>query len=114
MPSILLELNNRMDRDPFYERCCVTGRRPVQRHHNLNHARNSINEYFCILPVHKSVHDIEKRPDIKSRLDWIMLNRATVEQLHRYSQVIDWVARRKALNKVFGRFDPEQPRYIVI
>jgi hypothetical protein len=39
---------------------------------------------------------------MKERLDWIMLNRATDEQLHPFCRAIDYMRRRAVLNAKYG------------
>lgn len=54
----------------------------------------------------KVIHDIEKKPHIKEVLDWIMLNRATDEELERYSKVEDLKVKRDKLNEKRGVWQP--------
>jgi hypothetical protein len=41
---------------------------------------------------------------VKERLDWIMLNRATDEQLSEYSKAEDLITKRQKLNQKFGEW----------
>lgn len=116
MKKIPTKLRNEMDRDTFYSRCCLTGRgiktenrfneERIEWHHNLIFAGSQVNEKWCILPVMKKLHDAEKRPHIKERLNWIMLNRATDEELERYSKLTDYKHERDKLNNKFGVWQP--------
>jgi len=99
---IPIEVRDKILSDPFYLKCCITGKTPVQWHHNLIYGHNKVEEAWCILPLYKEIHDIEKRKDIKEKLDWIMLNRGTDEELLRYSKVINLIKRRDILNEKFG------------
>jgi hypothetical protein len=93
-----------MESDPFYRRCCITGalarNTKVEWHHNLIFAGRQVNEKWCILPLAKEIHDnIQK---YKERCDWIMLNRATEEDLRRYSKAENLVVKRNRLNQKYG------------
>lgn len=76
----------------------------MQFHHNLIYQGRQVNEPWAILPCCPPCHAIEKRKDIKERLDWIMYNRATLNDLVRYSKVVDLISRRNFLNEKFGTF----------
>ena len=104
-----------MQNDPFYSRCCVTGKGiktenrfnedRIEWHHNLIFAGRQVNEKWCILPVVKHIHDREKEPEIKERINWIMLNRATDEELERYSKARNLKAERDKLNEKLGTWE---------
>lgn len=65
-----------------------------------------MNEEWCILPLLHSLHNIEKKPVIKEILNWIMLNRATDEELERYSKLRNLKAERDKLNEKRGVWQP--------
>lgn len=93
--------------DPFMEQCCICGKSP-QWHHNFEYGRKAINEAWCILPLcivhHKDVREINYR----RLLDWCMLNRATDTELSKYSRAMDYKAKRKWLNILFGEYSPRK------
>ena len=89
----------------FYERCCISGRVPVQFHHNLIFGGRQVDEPWAILPLHQNIHALANRLDIKEKLDFIMLNRATDKQLKAYSKVEDLIEKRKNLNIIYGKRD---------
>jgi hypothetical protein len=104
MRAIPKKLREEMANDPFYKRCCITGRmdEKIDFHHALIFAGRQVNEKFCILPLAQSVHkEIEKH---KMKCDWIMLNRGTDDELIRYSKVEDLIHKRFRLNEVFGKY----------
>lgn len=87
-----------IDSDPFYRRCCITGKTiNLEMHHNLIYAGRQVDEAWAILPLTKKIHDREKEKDIGAKLDWIMLNRATDEQLRKYSKLENLIAKRERL-----------------
>ncbi len=93
-----------MANDPYYKKCAVTGTtsEKIDWHHNLIFAGRQVNERWCIIPLAKSVHDKIER--YKDKVDWIMLNRATDEELERYSKVINLKDKRDRLNKTYGNY----------
>lgn len=95
-----------MARDPFYERCCITGalakNTKVEWHHNLIFAGRQVQEKWCILPLRADIHhDIVK---YKEQCDWIMLNRADDDTLRRFSKAKNLIWERERLNKIYGKF----------
>ncbi len=106
MRKIPLKLRNEMSADPFYSRCCMTGatNEKIEWHHAFQFAGRQVNEKWCILPLSKSMHDMVHLPYNKSRCDWIMLNRATDEELREYSKVTNLIKKREYLNKVYGSY----------
>ncbi len=102
MRPIPKKLKEQLSNDPYYQRCCITGltNEKIDWHHNLIYAGRQVNERFCILPLAQSVHD--RIIAFKEQCDWIMLNRATDDELIRYSKAIDLVQKRNRLNKLFN------------
>ena len=88
----------KMANNPFYWKCCITGSKlNIQWHHNLIFGGKRVNEIFAILPVTAEVHRHEAVH--KDELNRIMLNRATDEELERYSRAIDYKKLRDRLNE---------------
>lgn len=112
MNNMPKKLRDRLADDPFYQQCCVTGLRgtwddPLEWHHNLIVASNQVQERFAILPILKSVHDQARNHEMRECLDWIMLNRATDDELLAISKAIDYFHRRAFLNRIFGEYPGE-------
>lgn len=107
MQPIPKKLREELANDNWYMRCCMTGHNmdygKIDWHHNFIYTKQ-VNEKWCILLLLRQVHDKEKDRDIKQRLDWIMLNRATDEELKKYNRVEDLIAKRKRLNNKFGEW----------
>lgn len=103
MRKIPLALRADMERDPFYKRCAISGKPigmvKIEWHHNLIYAGRQVNEKWCIIPLSKEIHDNIVR--YKEEVDWIMLNRASDEELMRYSRA-ELITKRERLNKKFG------------
>lgn len=106
MRPIPPKLKEDLVHDPWYKRCCITGKTATQGriewHHNFIFAGRQVNEKWCILPLLKRIHAREKEQTIGARLDWIMLNRANQEELKKYSLQ----ENKKKLNEMFGDWDP--------
>lgn len=105
--------------DPFYSRCCITGlssaEAKIDWHHNLIYAGRQVDEKWTILPLaetyfglnfHKYHQGIS--PAVQERMDWIMLNRGTDEDLKKYSKCVDLMTKRKKLNDKYGPYDPSK------
>lgn len=93
-----------LSKDPYYSRCALTGKTNKQTkidwHHNLIYAGKQVQEKFAIVPLSRDIHNnIVKH---KEKVDWIMLNRATDEELERYSKAIDYKRERDRLNEIYG------------
>jgi len=103
------KLRAEMAEDNFYNHCCLTGihknREKIDWHHNFNYAGKNLNEKWCILPVRLSIHFQHQglTPEVKERLDWIMLNRSDEKTLIKYSKAIDLIKKRDKLNNKFSK-----------
>lgn len=117
MNRMPLKLRAELEKDPWYKICCITGDRSsydsltgvferIEWHHNLMFAGKQVQEKFSILPVLSSVHKTVHLEEMKARLDWIMWNRASDEQIKRYSKSEDYMAYRDYLNEVYGEYIP--------
>lgn len=97
-----------MAADPYYSRCCLTEAKKehvkIEWHHNLIYGGKQVNEPWCILPVSEAIHILARRTDVKERLNWVMLNRATTGDLERFSKVINYVEMRDKLNAKYGEW----------
>ena len=103
MRKIPEELREEMANDPFYKVCCITGRsdEKIEWHHNLIFGGKQVNEKFCILPLLKSVHDNIVK--YKEQCDWIMWNRASEEQIRRFSKAENYKLTLERLNAKYGK-----------
>lgn len=106
MRPIPNKMREEMGRDPYYQRCCITGRPrgvvKVEWHHNLIFAGRQVNEKWCILPVSEAIHIRAREKEMKEKLDWVMLNRGTDEELLRYSKAENLLEKRDKLNAKYG------------
>jgi len=97
-------------KDPFSKECCFCGSPHPQLHHNLLYGGRQVNEAWTFLPLCKTCHDKINNVKLRRLGDWAMFNRATKEDLTRYSRVMDYTARLKFLNGFFGQFSPRKMR----
>lgn len=106
MRPIPEKLKQEMADDKYYETCCIafigncSGR--IEWHHNLIFGGSQVNEKFCILPTCQAHHKIADRKDIKDMLNWVMLNRATDDELLPFCKVINYTRKKEVLNSVHG------------
>lgn len=106
MRPVPAKLRKEIESDPFYKNCCITGMPAtadkIDWHHNFIFAGRQVNEKWCILPICEGLHKrVKSDRNLRERLDWIMLNRATDEQLKKYSKATDLIAKRERLNKIY-------------
>jgi len=106
------ELREELSKDPFYKRCCLTGRndKKIDFHHALEWKGRQVQERFCILPIIIDIHQYHQgiTKEVKEKLDWIWLNRATDEELLYYSKAENYLAKRNRLNKKYGKFSEKR------
>jgi hypothetical protein len=104
--AIPVKLREELAADPFYKKCCLTGTMSgkVDFHHNLIYAGRQVQEKWCILPVANSIHQYHQgiTSEVKEKLKWIMYNRATDEELKKYSKCKDLIKERERLNKKYA------------
>lgn len=107
MNHIPKSLNDEINEDPFYKKCCLSllggceGR--IERHHALIFGGKQVQKKYCILPACSiGHHDKARRSDIKERFDWVWLNRASVEELKEISKAENYILKRDRLNQKYG------------
>lgn len=106
------ETVQKLRRDDFMHQCCCTGKSHVEWHHNLQFGRKKVEEWWAILPLHPDVHANARNAELKSILDWAMLNRAPEGELDKYSKVIDYKDYKRHLNDLYGEFSPRNLRTV--
>lgn len=108
MNHIPKSLNDELNEDPFYKRCCLSflgscsGR--IERHHALTWKGKQYQRKFCILPACHGHHELARRTDIKERLDWVLLNRASDVELLEISKAENYLEKRNRLNQKYGKY----------
>lgn len=107
MNNIPKPLRAKLASEEYYQICAITGERgtrtnPVQWHHNLQFAGKQYQKRFAIIPILKSVHEAVSSTSIKEKLDWMMLNRATDNEILAISKAFDYFRYRAHLNRKYG------------
>ncbi len=107
MNHIPKPLNDEINADSFYLKCCLArfggcgGR--IERHHAFIYAQRQVQAKFCILPACHEHHEIARRKDIKEKFDWVWLNRATPEEIQLFNRATPpLLFQRDRLNKIYG------------
>ncbi len=105
MNNIPKKLNEQMNQDSYYKFCCLADENcegKIERHHALIFGGKQVQKKYCILPAcEKFHHRYANRKDIKEKMDWIWLNRATEEELKEVSKAIDYKKVKERLNKIY-------------
>lgn len=109
-PKLRQELQN----DPEYTLCALTGYDELAgpcggrltREHALIHAGSKIQEKWAIPPICARHHGVDEYQDagtqVKDLCVWVSLNRATHEELLRFSKAINYIWKRDVLNAKYG------------
>lgn len=75
--------------------------------HTLIYAGKQIDEVWAIIKLCEYHHDVNTQQgngDLqKEKNVWIALNRATDQELIKYSKAINYINERERLNKIYGR-----------
>lgn len=98
------QVKKKLASNPFYYKCCIQDDKcsgHIQWHHNFRYAGSNLSEPFAILPVCVYHHSIEKRSDVKEKLDYIMLHRMTMRDDNNYLNDY-WKQRKKYLTTKFA------------
>lgn len=108
------ELREELAQDPEYSRCSLQGHGEcggrITREHALIHAGKKIQERWAIIPLCAKHHNVDEYQDDKTMVKemnvWVALNRATDEELFRYSKAVNYIFVRERLNKKYGVYNP--------
>lgn len=95
--------------DKFYDKCarhCKECRGRITWEHTLVYAGRQIDEAWAIIPLceyHHAVNMFQDGGDLQKEINvWIALNRATDEELEKYSKSTNYKLMRERLNKKYG------------
>jgi hypothetical protein len=104
--KIPTKLRDDMSNDPYMKQCCFDGNHwgHVEWHHNLIYSGRQVNEAFCILPLCQLHHRDADNKETREKLNWIMWNRATEEQLTRFSKAENYKETLARLNNKYGEY----------
>lgn len=79
----------------------------LTREHTLIYAGKQIDEAWAIIflcAFHHAVDEYQDCGDLqKEKNVWYALNKATDEELQKYSKVVNYLKERERLNKIYGK-----------
>lgn len=115
MNNIPAKLRRQLSVDPEYSRsapCMLRGYHVCGGRNTWEHALifagRQIQERFAIINVCAAAQEVYEFQDAhtmdKERNRWVALNRATEEELSRYSRAINYFHERDRLNEKFGPY----------
>lgn len=117
MRKISTPVKARILADRFYEKCARHGPECEGRitwEHTLIYAGKQIDEAWAIIPLceyHHAVNRYQDCGDLQKEVNvWIALNRATDEELEKYSKAVDYKLKRKKLNEIYGVYNSDKRR----
>lgn len=99
------KLREAMSNDYFYKHCCIEDEHCTQKiewHHGKTWQGRRIQEKAFIVPLCWYHHYNIADKQYKEKVEWIMLNRASEEQLKKYSKAVDLFRERDRLNKKYA------------
>lgn len=102
---IPLKLRTELNADKWYKKCCIadeTCEGRIQFHHNMQWKGSRLNEKFAILPVCEAMHRKADTREIREKLDWVMLQRMTDEQVEYYSKAKNYKQYKIYLEGIYG------------
>ena len=79
-PELLVKIRS----EPWYEKCALTGRCPVQIHHHLRYQGRKLQELFSLIPLHPDIHARVHEKEIREKCAKIVWARATEEERKKY------------------------------
>lgn len=114
MRPIPPKIRAQIDEDLFYKNCAFKylgecdGRVTID--HTIIFAGRQIDDLFNLVPVCAKHHGVDFYQDAGTELPkemrlWVALNRATDEELLKYSKAINYLHERTRLNDKYGTYD---------
>lgn len=99
-----------LENDPRMKVCALKGIIPhvcsmkLDWHHNLIFGGRQSDIPETILAICDFIHDMARKTEVKERLDWIMLNLMSDEQIRSISKATDYFFVRNRLNAKYGHY----------
>lgn len=112
MNNIPQRLRKEIDRDPQYKICSLKGHGTcsgrITMEHTLIYAGRQIQEKWSIIPLCALHHEVDFFQDAhtmeKEKNVWVALNRATDDELIKYSKAVNYLRERRRLNEKYGLY----------
>jgi hypothetical protein len=108
MRPIPLKLRKEISNDPFYKRCCITGSINVSLEHCWTYSGRQINELWAIVPLDRELNTSHPPKEVKEKCKLISLQRATPEDLAKYSKV-NWQQELNYLSNKYMKKKETKP-----
>lgn len=115
MTVIPQRIRKEMESDPEYTQCSLKGLLPdiigscdgrITREHVIYFASKKVQEKWAIPPICAKHHGVDLYLDgstaSKEIRVWVALNRATDEEIHYVSKVVNYSRERERLNAKYG------------
>lgn len=107
MRKIPKKLRNKLSNDPYYNKCCLTGKRKgLQWHHSFKYAGKQINERWNIMPIYYKKHhwygdkdSVHNLKETEEYVKYLALQRADLDDLEKRYPKKDWKQIYKHLKK---------------
>ena len=114
MRPIPPKIRAQIDQDIFYKHCAFKylgeceGRTTVD--HTVIFAGRQIDDLFNLVPVCAKHHGVDFFQDAGTELPkdmrlWVALNRATDDDLLKYSKAINYIREKERLNTLYGKYN---------
>lgn len=112
MRPIPEKLKKEMLAEKYYKQCSLKGHGEcggrITLEHAIIYAGRQLNERWAIIPLCERHHQVGIYQDAgtleKDRNVWVALNRATDEELHAVSKVVNYYRMRDNLNNKYGEY----------
>lgn len=110
MRPISKDVKNILDSEPdicLLKDSNCSGR--ITREHCLTYGGRQIDEAWAIIKICAWHHSVDQFQDggglNKEKNVWVALNRATDDELLKYSKAINYISMRERLNKIYGIYN---------
>ena len=105
MRPISKPTTEKLENSERMKKCCLldyecSGR--IEWHHNLIYGGRQSDIPETILGICKYHHDQADKTEIKEKLNWIMLNQMSDQQIKSISKAINYAYQKEQLNRKFG------------
>lgn len=106
------KLRSELSEDPFYSKCCITGKRngKIDWHHCYTYGGRQVNEKWNILPIIWNKHNwcgdkdsVHNDINTRNKAKFIALSRADLDDLCKRYYKFNWKQEYERLKQQFGK-----------
>ena len=106
MRKISSATREQLENEPRMKVCALKGydhscSQKIDYHHNLIYGGKQSDIPETIIAICSEAHKIADRKDVKERLEWIMLNQMSAEQIQSVSKAVDYAYKKEQLNRKY-------------